>query len=174
MHFLSLALQLPLCPQKKTKEKKEKNSRKKKTFQRQAKHMQFFVFQMKQLLEQVKFKENDFEVSCLLGKNGCVCVHAHFCSWSQKCLWNLPIQCQNISSLSSGTSPVVCSYVLIVWMDTARAKNNGYKDFGRGTQCPFIGQSWSNWVLADSAKPNWNTEGAFLLTENSKIFVITW
>ena len=73
MHFLSLALQLPLCPLKKTKEKKEKNSRKKKTFQRQAKHMQFFLFQMKQLLEQVKFKANDFEVSCLLGKNGCVC-----------------------------------------------------------------------------------------------------
>jgi len=39
--------------------------------------MQFFVFQMKQLLEQVKFKANDFEVSCLLGKNGCVCVYMH-------------------------------------------------------------------------------------------------
>ncbi|XP_050254314.1 uncharacterized protein LOC126700281 isoform X3 [Quercus robur] len=96
---------------------------------------------MKQLLEQVKFKANDFEVSCLLGTNGAA---LHFCSWSQKCLWNLPIQCQNIGSLSSGTSPIVCSYFLNVWMDIARAKNNGYKDFGRGTQRPFIGQSWSN------------------------------
>ena len=28
---------------------------------------------MKQLLEQVKFKVNDFEVSCLLGTNGGAC-----------------------------------------------------------------------------------------------------
>ena len=123
--------------------------------------MHFFLcFRWSSFLSKWSSRQMILRSVVYLGQMG---VRAHFCSWSQKCLWNLPIQCQSIGSLSSGTSPIVCLYFQNVWMDTIRAKNNGYKDFGRGTQRPFIGQSWSNWVLADFTKSNWNTEGAFLL-----------
>ena len=171
--FSLLPFNSPCAPKKKQKKKKKRIAGRKKHFRGKLNTCNFLCFRWSSFLSKWSSRKMILRSVVYLGKMG-VCVHVHFCSWSQKCLWNLPIQCQNISSLSSGTSPVVCSYVLIVWMDTARAKNNGYKDFGRGTQCPFIGQSWSNWVLADSAKPNWNIEGAFLLTENSQIFFITW
>jgi len=47
-------------------------------------HMHSFMFQMKQFLEQVKCKANDFKVSCLLSitnRGAIVCVRLLLVTW---------------------------------------------------------------------------------------------